>query len=183
MPESKTESRNTQPLQPIRTIEPFELVTIDIIGLISPESKTGNKYVLVMICHNSKYADITSMKTQTAQKVALHVFNLICRHACPKRILTDQGKCFEAELFKELLSLLDIAKSRTIPYHPECNGNIERFNRTLESMIRCFIEENLEDWDELLAPLLFASNTAVHVTTKCSPFEMAYGRKPRLEET
>ena len=133
-----------------------------------------------MICHNSKYADITSMKTQTAKEVAKHVFNLICRHSCPKRILTDQGKCFEAELFKELLSLLDIAKSRTIPYHPECNGNIERFNRTLESMIRCFIEENLEDWDELLAPLAFAYNTAVHAKTKCSPFEMVYGRKPRL---
>ena len=47
-------------------------------------------------------------------------------------------------------------------------------------MIRCFIEENLEDWDELLAPLAFAYNTAVHSTTKVSPFEMVYGRKPRL---
>ena len=92
------------------------------------------------------------MKTQKAKEVAKHVFNLICRHSCPKRIMTAQGKCFEAELFQELLSLLDIAKSRTTPYHPEYDSNTERFNRTLESMIRCFIEENLEDWDELLAP-------------------------------
>ena len=101
-----------------------------------------------MICHNSKYADINGMKTQTAKEVAKYVFNLICRHLCPIRILTDQGKCFEAKLFQELLSLLDIAKSSTISYHPECDGDTERFNRTLESMIRCFIEKNLE---ELLA--------------------------------
>ena len=47
-------------------------------------------------------------------------------------------------------------------------------------MIRCFIEENLEDWDELLAPLTYAYNTAIHATTKCSPFEIVYEWKPRL---
>ena len=76
--------------------------------------------------------------------------------------------------------MLDIMKSRTTPYHPQCDGNTERFNKTLEGMIRCFIEENLDEWDELLAPLTFAYNTAVHATTKASPFEMVYGRKPRL---
>ena len=47
-------------------------------------------------------------------------------------------------------------------------------------MIRCFIEEHLDEWDELLAPLAFAYNTAVHATTKATLFEMVYGRKPRL---
>jgi transposase InsO family protein len=106
------------------------------------------------------------MKTQTAKEVAKHVFNLVCRHSCPKRILTDQGKCFEAELFQELLALLDIAKSRTTPYHPQADGLTERFNRTLEGMLRCFIQENLSDWDEYLDPLAFAYNTAVHATTR-----------------
>ena len=120
------------------------------------------------------------MKTQTAKEVAKHVLNLVCRHSCPKRILTDQGKCFEAELFQELLALLDIAKSRTTPYHPQADGLTERFNRTLEGMLRCFIQENLSDWDEYLDPLAFAYNTAVHATTRVTPFEMVYGRKPRL---
>ena len=93
------------PLQPIRANEPFEIVTNDIIGPILPESKSGNKYILVMVCHCTKYISLNAMKTQTANEVAKHGFNLVCRHSCPKRILTDQGKCFEAGLFQELQEL------------------------------------------------------------------------------
>ena len=131
---------NTQPLQPIRANEPFEIVTIDIICPILPESKSGNKYILVMVCHCTEYINVNAIKTQTAKKVAKkHVFNLVCRHSCPKRVLTDQVKCFEAELFQELLALLDIAKSRATPYHPQADGRRD-FHRTLEGMRRCYIE-------------------------------------------
>ena len=106
------------------------------------------------------------------------VFEYTCRFSCPVRILTDQWKCFEAELFKELLALLDIDKSRTTPYYPRGDGNTERVNRTLESMLRCFIQENL--WDDYLPPLAFAHNTKVHATTKVLQFEMDFGRQPRL---
>ena len=121
-----------------------------------PCSKNGYKYILVIIDHFTKWVEIQPLQSMTAIEVAKILFEYSCRHSCPKRILTDQGKCFEAELFKELLNLLDIAKSRTTAYHPECDGLTERFNRTLEGMLRCFIEENLEDWDVYLAPLAFA---------------------------
>ena len=120
------------------------------------------------------------MPTQTAAEVAKWLFAYIYRHSCPIRIFTDQGKCFEAELFRELLALLDIDKSGTTPYHPQCDGHMERFNRTLEGMLRCFIQDNLTDWDEYLKPLAFAYNTAMHAMTGVSPFQMLYGRLPRL---
>ena len=47
-------------------------------------------------------------------------------------------------------------------------------------MLRCFTEENLEDWDVYLASLAFAYNTAIHATTKMQPFVISYGRIPRL---
>ena len=121
-----------------------------------------------------------AMQTQTAAEVAKWVFAYICRRSRPIRILTDQGKCFEAELFKELLALLDIDKSRNTPYHPQCDVHTKRFNSTLEGMLRCFIQDNPADWDEYLKPLAFAYNTAVHATTGVSPFQMVYGRLPRL---
>ena len=75
-----------------------------------------------MVCHCTKNINLNAMKTQTAWEVAKHLFNLVCRHSCPKRILTDRGKCFEAELSQGLLSLQDIAKSRTTPYHRQADG-------------------------------------------------------------
>ena len=145
-----------------------------------PCSKNGYKYILVIIDHFTKWVEIQPLRSMTAIGVAKFLFEYSCRHSCPKRILTDQGKCFEAELFKELLHLLEIAKSRTTPYHLECDGLAEIFNRTMEGMSRCFIEENLEDWDVYLAPLAFAYNTAIHATTKMQPFELLYGPTPRL---
>ena len=62
-------------------------------------------------------------------------------------------------------------KCRTTPYHPQADGLTERFNRTLEGMLRCFIEENLSEWDEYLDPLAFAYNTAVHATARVQRFE------------
>ena len=115
--QAKSTPDNTQPLTPIRVTEPFELVTIDIIGPILPASGKGNKYILVMADHWTKHVEIEAMHTQTAAEVAKWLFAYICRYSCPIRILTDQGKCFEAELFMELLALLDIEKSRTIRWY------------------------------------------------------------------
>ena len=134
-------------MKSIKINEPFELVTLDIISPISPVSKNG-WYIFVMVDHCTKMVDLTAGKTQTAKEAAKVLFEYCCKYSSPKYILTDQGKCFESELFKELAELLDIVKSRTNPYYPQGDGNTERFNRTLEGMLRCFIEENLEEWDE-----------------------------------
>ncbi|CAF1124569.1 unnamed protein product [Brachionus calyciflorus] len=80
----------------------------------------------------------------------------------------------------EVLELLDVHKLRTTPYHPQCDGRTERFNRTLISMLRTFVNENQDDWDLLLDKLAFAYRTAVHRATGFTPFEMVNGRQPKL---
>ena len=80
----------------------------------------------------------------------------------------------------ELCALMDIERKRTSPYHPECDGLSERFNRTLESMLACFTNEEQNDWDQWLQQLKFAYVTSVHSTTGLTPFEVLYGRKPNL---
>ena len=71
-----------------------------------------------------------------------------------------------------------VQRAASTPHHPQCD--LVRFNRTLESMLRCFIQEKLDDWDEYLEPLAFAYNTAVHATTGVSPFQMLFDQLPRL---
>ena len=106
--------------------------------------------------------------------------HMICRHGVPDQILTDQGGNFEGELTCELCDLLDVYKTRTAPYHPQCDGLTERVNRTIQIMIASYINEKQKDWQNLLHYVAFAYNTSVHSTTNCSPFEVVYGRQPKV---
>ena len=77
--------------------------------------------------------------------------------------------------------MLDVHTLRTTAYHPQADGITERFNRTIKDMLAQFVDQDAQnDWDLKLEKLSFAYNTAVHATTKCSPFELMFGRIPKL---
>ena len=80
---------------------------------------------------------------------------------------------------RELYGLLGIKSVRTSVYHPQTDGLVERFNRTLKSMIRKFVQEDAKNWDKWLEPLLFAVREVPQASTGFSPFELLYGRQPR----
>ena len=67
----------------------------------------------------------------------------------------------------------------TTPYHPQTNGLVERFNRTLCESLAKLGNENIE-WDKLIPSVLFSYRSSKHVTTKFTPFLLAYGREPKL---
>ena len=78
--------------------------------------------------------------------------------------------------------MLGIKKTRTTPYHPQSDGMVERFNRTLLNMLSIAVGEDEMSWDLQLPLLLLAYRTSVHDTTGTSPFELMYGREVRLPE-
>ncbi|CAF4814350.1 unnamed protein product, partial [Rotaria socialis] len=65
-------------------------------------------------------------------------------------------------------------------YHPQSNGMIERFNATFVPQIAKLQDKEHNNWDEFLSPVVFAYNTGTHSTTQYSPFQLLYGREPRL---
>ena len=94
--------------------------------------------------------------------------------------MTNQGTNFQSHLLKDLCKVANITKLRTTSYHPEDNGNSERFNSTLINMIKTLGYEQKVKWTTHLNTLCSAYNSTVHSSTGFSPYWLMMGRKPRL---
>lgn len=153
---------------------------MDIMGPL-PVSSRGNRYVVVIADYFTKWTEafaIADMEAETVARVLVEEF--ICRFGVPEELHTDQGRQFESELFQHMCRLLDIHKTRTTPFHPQSDGMVERFNRTLEDMLSLVVSENQKDWDAWLPYLLMAYRSAEHESTGFSPAEIMLGRMVTL---
>ena len=86
----------------------------------------GSRYVLVAVDHFTKWAEAYRIPNQEAATVARKLVDeMFCRFSPPEQLHSDQGRQFESELVKEVCKLLEIRKTHTTPYHPQCNGIVE----------------------------------------------------------
>ena len=167
------------PLQPIVVSQPLELVHLDYLTL---EPSKGNiENVLVITDHFTRYALAYASKTQTAQATARILWdNFICHYGFPEQFISDQGRNFESDLIQELCKIAGIKKLHTTPYHPQSNGQCERFNSTLCNMLGTLSDEEKSDWKSHLGCMTHAYNCTKHVSTTYSPDYLMFGRHPRL---
>ena len=90
-----------------------------------------------------------------------------------------QGRQFESNLFHEFSKSLGTKRIRTCAYHPQSNGLIENFHRTLKTAITSGSNPTL--WAQLQLPIiLLILHTSINTNTKVSPAEALYGQELRL---
>ena len=167
------------PLIPLPIIDvPFRRLGMDILGPL-PKSSRGHRYVLVLMDYATRYPEAVPLRTATGKTIAKELFLLYSRVGIVEEILTDQGTCFMSQVMREMCRLLHVTQLRTSVYHPQTDGLVERFNKTLKSMLRKLIEVDGKDWDQLLPYLMFAVREVPQSSTGFAPFELLYGRRPR----
>ena len=149
---------------------------------LSLEPSKGNiENVLVITDHFTRYALAYPSKTQSAQATARILWdNFICHYGFPEQFISDQGRNFESDLIKELCKIAGVKKVHTTPYHPQGNGQCERFNSTLCNMLGTLSEEEKSDWKSHLGCMTHAYNCTKHASTTYSPYYLMFGRHPRL---
>jgi len=157
--------------------EPWERVSIDITGP-HPKSSRQHQFILTCVDHFSKWAEAIPLRNHTASSVAralmTHVFS---RFGAPRQLLSDCAPEFESELFQNLMRWMGIDKLRTSAYQPSTNGAVERFHRTLNTMLGKVVSQSQRDWDELLPALMAAYRASPHDATGFSPNRLFLGRE------
>ena len=141
---------------------------------------SGNRYILVIVDQFTKWVEAYPMIDQQGETVAkLVVGEFIARFGCPMEIHTDQGRNFEGILFKEMCNLLGINKTRTTSFRPSANGQVERLNYSIAQIIRCFVGEKPEVWDEYVGLAASAIRATVNRSTGFTPNMLMLGREVR----
>ena len=113
---------------------PMERLAMNKLGPL-PQTPRGNKFILVVTEYFTKWTEGYAIPNQEATTVAEKlVSEFVCRFGVPREIHSDQGSNFESKVMTEVCKLLDIERKRTL--HPQSDGQVERFNRTLVEMLR-----------------------------------------------
>jgi len=156
---------------------PMQRCGMDLQGPF-PESRSGNKYVLVVQDYYSKWVELYGIADKQATTVAGYlVRDFFTRFGACERLHSDQGMEFDNKLTKELCDMWGIKKTRTTPFAPWSNGMVERSNKSIKQLLRQMCTEDYRsDWDEKLPFIRMTLNNTVHRTTGQTPFMLFMSR-------
>ena len=131
----------------------------------------------------TKMARVSAIGDKSAPTVAQAILEIMYTFGVPRQIHSDQGLEFCNQLMKVICDKLNINRTATTPYHPQCNAAAERFNRTMGQYLRKAIhdsESSSLDWELYLGPLMLSYNSGVSKSTRMSPFYATFGFDSRL---
>ncbi|GKA01068.1 reverse transcriptase domain-containing protein [Tanacetum coccineum] len=169
-------ARNPQQnLTPITSPWPFYKWGIDIAGPF-PEGPGKVKFLIVAIDYFTKWIEAKAVATITGNQVKKFVWdNIVCRFGLPGEIISDNGKQFRDNPFKDWCEKLCIRQCFASVKHPQANGLVERANRSLGEGIKARLDERSKDWIEELPHVLWAHRTMIKSSNGETPFSLTYG--------
>ena len=129
-----------------------------------------------MIDYATRYPDAIALLSIETECVVKALFKMFSRVGMLDEMLTDCGSQFTAKVMKEVSGHLSLQLLTTTPYHPMCNGLVERFHAT---MLHRMCAERPKDWDKYLPAFLFVIREVPQESLGFSSLELLYGRSVR----
>src|SRR6266511_1669601 len=153
----------------------FERWGIDIVRLL-PQTEDGYRYIVVAMDYFSRWPEARPLTHANAWQVVKFIYEeIICRFGTPRVLQSDRGTHFVNEVIQELTDKFWIQHSLSSSYHPQSNGLVEYFNRTLcEGLAK--VAETINDWDTYIQPVLFSYRTRELRVIGQHPFTLFYGK-------
>jgi hypothetical protein len=158
---------------------------MDFVGPL-PTSKdiNGVEYenIMVVVDRLTKYVIFIPLprKYDTRYLAEVFVRDVISRFGIPERIISDRDKLFTSNFWEELCQMLSIKRAMSTAYHPQSDGQTERSNQTLEQYLRLYVNDEQDNWANLLPQAALAVNATRQETIKMSPYYANFGKEPRL---
>lgn len=157
---------------------PGLMVAADLTGPF-PVSGEGNRYLLSIIDHCTGWVEVKPLPNKSAQGIHKYLIHeYIPRYSAPEVFLTDNGAELKNQLVMGALRERGVKIRHTTPYHPQTNGMVERYHRTLKTILRKLVNSRANRWEEFLGDAILAYRTVCSGSTGFSPFYLTYGRHP-----
>jgi len=164
--------RHTAPLTLFPATEPLTELSVDIFGPI-PASKKGNRFILVITDRFAKLTKRVALRRITGTSVASAIIDAwVSAYGPPDWTHSDQGPQSMSNLFIAVKKMLGIETDRTTAYHPQNNGHVERYNRTMAAQLRHYVADDPSRSEELLPVIAMAYHSQSHRSTSIAPFEL-----------
>ena len=154
-------------------------ISTDLIVAL-PVTTTGYDAILVWVCRLSKMVHLcpTTTTVSALQWAKLFIVNVVRLHGLPKSIVSDRDPRFTSHFWIEVCKMLGIKQAMSTSFHPQTDGQTERSNRTVEDMLRHYIDPSQTDWDQHLPAVEFAINNSWQESIKETPFFLNSGQHP-----
>ena len=165
----------SEELTPMTAPWPFAQWGLDIMGPF-PTALRQLKFLVVDINYFTKWVEAEPLATITEKSIHTFVWrNIICRYGIPRVLVSDNGKQFDNNAFRDFCSELGIRNHYSSLAHPQANGQLEVTNRTLLKIIKTRLDGAKGIWPDELPSVLWAYRTTARTPTRETPFRLTYG--------
>ena len=150
----------------------FDVFAMDLLQL--PLTESGLRYVLVVMDVFTRFAWVVPITGKSADSTVTAFNSIMTPVLTPRTLVSDNGSEFKNALFSDLCRALAIKHKFCVPYHPQSDGMVERFNRSLIAMLKAYSNESGKDWPKFIHKVAAAYNSMSHPATGISPFEAMF---------